>query len=125
MFRQLPLTAQARFEADRDHLRQRVLERLVDDQIVIFGVMRDLVVRLLHARGDHFVAVLAAGTQAPFAFVDRRRQDENANRLRPFALDLARALPIDVPADIVAGLATRPRFGKPGATAPTTPTSMV
>src|SRR3546814_12332346 len=81
--------------------------------------MRDLVVRLLHARGDHFVAVLAAGTQAPFEFVDRRRQDENANRLRPFALDLARALPIDVEDDIVAGVEQRARFGKPGAIATT------
>src|SRR3546814_18302584 len=81
--------------------------------------MRASALRLLYSRGDYFVAALAAGTQAPFEFVDRRRQNENANRLRPFALDLARALPIDVDDDSVAGVEQRARFGKPGAIATT------
>src|SRR3546814_4753832 len=63
--------------------------------------------------------VCSSDRQAPFEFVDRRRQDENANRLRPFAFDLARALPIDVEDDIVAGVEQRARFGKPGAIATT------
>src|SRR3546814_3141864 len=69
---------------------------IVDQHIVIAVPVADLVRGALHPRGDHFVAVGVAAAQAPFEFLHRRRQDEDAHDVGAgLLIKLLRALPID------------------------------
>src|SRR3546814_6435118 len=75
LFRSLqPLGAQ-----DRANLVETAFDMIVDQHIVIAVPVADLVRGALHPRGDHFVAVGVAAAQAPFEFLHRRRQDEDAH----------------------------------------------
>ena len=62
---------------DRAELLLALREVGVDQHVVVFGPVADLVARLRHARRDHARRVLAAGAQPALQLGDRRRQDED------------------------------------------------
>jgi hypothetical protein len=87
---------------DGFQVEQGRLEQGIDDDVVEVSRLRNLVPGVDHALRDDFGRVLAAAAQAAVQLFPRRRQDEDQHGAREDALDLQRALEVDLQHDIVA-----------------------
>jgi hypothetical protein len=87
---------------DGFQVEQGRLEQGIDDDVVEVPGLCDLVAGVDHALRDDFGCVLAAAAQAAVQLFPRRRQDEDQHGAREDALDLQRALEVDLQHDIVA-----------------------
>ena len=66
---------------DRRHLLVGSFQICVDDDIIIFRPMTDLIAGAGHARRHHVRRILGAGFQAPFQFVMAGRQHKDADQI--------------------------------------------
>ena len=88
--------AQPRGADDLGQFRQGYAKFLINNNIFAFRSVRDFTARRHEPARDDLRLVLAARLEPGFEFLDRRRQDENADGARKALLDLARALPVDL-----------------------------
>ena len=89
---------------DRAGGRQRLLQILVDDDVLVFAPVADLEPGIGEAPADDVGAVLGAALEPGAELGHRGRQDEDARRCRRgiASRDLARALPVDVEEHVAA-----------------------
>src|SRR5258706_4118575 len=81
---------------DEFEIAQRLVEVVVNNDIVELAVVAHFVHRRLHAPSDDIRLVLPAVLETLLQLRARRRQQEDPNRFRRSALDATRALPIDI-----------------------------
>ena len=74
----------------------RLLEIVVDDDVVEERVVLDLGSRVREASLHRLLVVAGARAQAPLELGHRRRQNEDRDRVGHLGLDLPRALVVDV-----------------------------
>src|SRR5439155_449231 len=81
-----------------------VVEVIVNYSVFELAGVRQLLARVLHAALDDVLGILPAGAHAPLKLLDRRRQDEDADRVGIELAHLPRALPVDFEDQVVAAL---------------------
>src|SRR5271169_1890574 len=96
----LPVAADSRSNDDSPELLHGTIQFVIDNNIIEFGDMRDLVTSCPHAPGNDLVAVLATVFQAVLQRLQRRRQDEYADAIGKYAPHLCCALPVDFQQDV-------------------------
>mgnify|MGYP005605676989 CR=1 FL=1 len=89
------IAAQAARGEDRAHLHNCGVEDFIDDHVIELVVMRHFLARGGEPARDRVLAVLPALAHPLFQRFPRRRQDEDADRVRHLLADLARPLPVD------------------------------
>src|SRR3989442_383801 len=108
LFRQSSTVMRAMFFAlsadDVGELLPSVVEVIVNYSVFELAGVRQLLARVLHAALDDVLGILPAGAHAPLQLLDRRRQDEDADRVGIELAHLLRALPVDFEDQVVAAL---------------------
>src|SRR5205809_881372 len=89
---------------DVGELLPSVVEVIVNYSVFELAGVRQLLARVLHAALDDVLGILPAGAHAPLQLLDRRRQDEDADRVGIELAHLLRALPVDFEDQVVAAL---------------------
>src|SRR6059036_2161060 len=89
---------------DLGELLPSVVEVIVNYSVFELAGVRQLLARVLHAALDDVLGILPAGAHAPLQLLDRRRQDEDADRVGKELAHLLRALPVDFEDQVVAAL---------------------
>ena len=88
---------------DRTKFRQSARKLLINNNIFKLRGVRDFTTGGQQTARDHVRIVLSALLEALLEGIDRRRQDEDADRAGELFLDLLRALPVDFQQDVRAG----------------------
>src|SRR5206468_483046 len=89
---------------DVGELLPSVVEVIVNYSVFELAGVRQLLARVLHAALDDVLGILPAGAHAPLQLLDRRRQDEDADRVGIELAHLLRTLPVDFEDQVVAAL---------------------
>ena len=99
---------------DADQVLHRLVEFIVNNNILKLTYVADFLARAGNPAGDHVGRVLRALVQPANQGFERRRQDENADRIRHHFADLGRALPVDLEQDVGArgALVVDPGLGR-------------
>ena len=77
---------------------------MIDDNIIAFGCMPDLLAGSFNPLFYDFWGVLSPFVQPFFQCGNRWRQNENADRFGKKPADLPRALPVDFQQGVVSGI---------------------
>src|SRR6266850_2436734 len=89
---------------DVGKLLPSVVEVIVNYSVFELAGVRQLRARVLHTALDDVLAILPAGAHAPLQLLDRRRQDEDADRVRIELAHLLCPLPVNFEDQVVAAL---------------------
>src|SRR5260370_7222569 len=89
---------------DVGELLPSVFEVIVNYSVFELAGVRQLLARVLHAALDDVLGILPAGAHAPLQLLDRRRQDEDADRAGIELAHLLGPLPVDFEDPVVAAL---------------------
>ncbi len=91
------LAARALGGDDGAEIGKGAIEVLVDQDVIIFLPVADLFQGVGEPLADGLGIVLGAARETPAQLIDRRRQDENADHVRPrLSVKLQGALPVDI-----------------------------